>query len=58
MMVVVPPHSAARLTTSGGSLRPAGPPGMCGGMYQAQCTCGSMPPGMTMPLPASITRAA
>ncbi len=58
MRVVVPPQSAARLTCSGGPLSPDGSPGLKAGMYQAQCTCGSMPPGMTMPPPTSITRAA
>ena len=53
--VVVPPNSAARLTTPGGSVRPAAPSGA--GMGQEQWTCGSMPPGMTTQPAASISRA-
>ena len=54
MMVVVPPWSAARPTTSGGSVSPTVPSGLGNG--QAQCTCGSMPPGMTILPVASISR--
>src|SRR3954469_22070637 len=54
MTVVVPPCSAARLTTAGGSVRPTVPSGF--GRNQLQCTCGSMPPGMTILPVASMRR--
>ncbi len=55
MIVVVPPNNAARLTTAGGSVSPGGPSGA--GIGHAQCTWGSMPPGITILPVASINRA-
>ena len=54
IIVVVPPCTAALLTTSGGAVSVAVPsgPGRC----HLQCTCGSIPPGMTIFPVASITR--
>jgi hypothetical protein len=55
IIVVVPPCTAALLTTSGGSVRPALPSGL--GKCHLQCTCGSIPPGITILPVASIIRA-
>ena len=45
-VVVVPPNNAAWLTREAGSVSFASPSGT--GIGQLQCTCGSMPPGMTI----------
>jgi hypothetical protein len=55
IIVVVPPNSAARLTCAGPWVRPGVPSGL--GRCQRKCTCGSIPPGMTILPAASISRA-